>query len=518
MNNVALQHACALWRVGAATQAWPLFDAGKTRCLEAAALALNPPHALMARAGLAVARLALALTPHAQRIVVLAGPGNNGGDGLIAALHLASLGRQVTLLHLADAQRLPPDAAQALLQARQAGLSIVHEVSAIGSDLTRADLLIDALLGLGADRAPAGAIAAAIEAANSSGQAVLAIDLPSGLHADTGSLLGTAAIRARWTLSLLTLKPGLFTAQGRDQAGEVWFDSLDQPCGDAPTAWLGSARQAPPGAFASRLHTQHKGSFGDVYIVGGATGMSGAAWLAARAALTAGGGRVYLSPLAPTPLPEAQPELMQHHEVWQGDADRLRLATVVCGCGGGSDVVRAVPRLIEEAGRLVLDADALNAVAREPRLQADLSARAARGRPTVITPHPLEAARLAGCTVARIQHDRLAAAGQLAQRFGVVVLLKGSGTVVAAPQAAPWINASGNASLATPGSGDVLAGWIGGMWSRAPATSEDGCRAACAAAWLHGHAADRWVAANPARNGLPLRAADLIDAMAGALG
>ncbi len=505
-------------RVGAAASAWPLFDADSTRRLEAAALALNPDHALMARAGLSVARLAVALAPHAQRIVVLAGPGNNGGDGLIAAMHLANLGRQITVLHLADPLRLPPDAAHALQLARQAGVQIVNEPVAIGDCLALADLLIDALLGLGAAREPAGNIAAAIDAANGSGQPVLAIDLPSGLHADTGRRLGAAAIRARWTLSLLTLKPGLFTARGRDHAGEVWFDDLGQASTIPPTAWLGSAVRPPPAAFATRQHAQHKGSFGDVYVVGGAAGMPGAAWLAARAALTAGGGRVYLSPLSALPASETQPELMQSHAIWQADGDRLQRATVVCGCGGGADVAQTLPRLIDQAARLLLDADALNAVAADACLQAALSARAARGLATVLTPHPLEAARLAGCTVDRIQQDRLAAASQLALRFASVVLLKGSGTVVASPAAPPWINASGNACLATPGSGDVLAGWIGGMWSAVPATTEDGARAACAAAWLHGHAADRWVAAQDSRRSLPLRAHDLIDAMAAAIG
>jgi hydroxyethylthiazole kinase-like uncharacterized protein yjeF len=492
-----------------------LHDIAGTRAHEAAALAATAPHALMARAGLAGARLALALAPQARSVTVLAGPGNNGGDGLIAACHLQQQGLRVRVLHLAERSRLPADAADALQQALAAGVPLLTQLPA---DLSGDDLLIDALLGLGSTRAPEGALAQAIAAANASGRPLLALDLPSGLDVQTGCRLGAEAIRADWTLSLLTLKPGLFTAEGRDWAGEVWFDDLQAGPAGPPAAWLGAHAAPPAPGFAPRRHAQHKGSFGDLVVVGGAAGMQGAAWLAARAALTAGAGRVYLSPLSPAiPLPTL-PELMQRPEAWADEPARLRRSTVVCGCGGGEAVAAVLPPLLHHAGRLLLDADALNAIARDPALMELLAARGRRGDATVLTPHPLEAARLRGSSAAAVQADRLGSAQALARRTGAVVLLKGSGTVIAEASRAPWINASGNAALAAPGSGDVLAGWLGGLWAQQPESADAAeaieaawftARAAC---WLHGHAADRHLA--PAQAAcLPLRAGDLIDAM-----
>ena len=502
-------------RVFSADEPWPLHNSAHTRAIEAGALAAAPPYALMDRAGLAVARLALAVAPHAHRFAVLAGPGNNGGDGLIAAWHLHRLGKAVQVLHLADAGRLPADAAQALQKAKAAGV----RVTGGGEIAADTDLLIDGLLGLGASRPPDQHLAAVIHAANATGRPMLAIDLPSGLQADTGCSLGGEAIRATWTLSLLTLKPGLFTAQGRDHAGEVWFDNLGVTA-DAPAqAWLSSARNPPYPGFAARLHAQHKGSFGDLTVVGGAAGMQGAALLAANAALTAGAGRVYVRLLGGSPAGLLPPELMLSAAGWLDDAAALGRNTVVCGCGGGQPVADALPRLLAHAGRLVLDADALNAIAASPALQVQLQGRAQQGAATVLTPHPLEAARLLACDTAAVQGDRLSAVMRLADRFAATVVLKGSGSVIAAPSRSPWINSSGNAALAAPGTGDVLAGWIGGLWARQPDGSADGAWfAARASAWLHGFAADRLWATRPGQASLPLRAGQLPGLMAAALG
>lgn len=497
-------------RVLAAPHPWPLHDVAGTRRLEAAALCATPPHALMARAGLAAARLALAVAPHARRVGVLVGPGNNGGDALIAALHLQRKGVAVTALALADPDRLPADAANAWQQARAAALPRVDDFAELGP----VDLLIDGLLGLGATRAPQGRLAETIAAVNCGEHPVLAIDLPSGLAADQGHVPGQEAIRARWTLALLTLKPGLFTAAGRDHAGEVWFDDLGVEA-TAPTAWLGACSNPPAPGLPVRRHAHHKGSFGNLYVVGGAVGMQGALHLAAHAALTAGAGRVWASPLDPGWRPPV-PELMLCHAAWQMDAATLRGATIVCGCGGGDAVAQTLPNLLAHVPRLLLDADALNAIAHDTALGRALHERAARGQHTVLTPHPLEAARLLGTSSATVQSDRLAAAQRLAEAWQAIVLLKGSGSIVAAPGRTPWINASGNAALATPGSGDVLAGWMGGLWAR-QAGADDGWHTARAAVWLHGHAADRMQQRHPAYARLPLRAGDLADAMAAAL-
>lgn len=491
------------------TQRWPLHDTQASRLLEHRGLARAAPHALMAQAGLAVARLALAVAPHAQRIWVACGPGNNGGDGLVAARWLHRQGRQVQVSLLADPARLPADAAQALAELHAAGVATVAATTAP----VDADLAIDALLGLGAQRAPEGALAEAIGALNALNHGpapVLAVDLPSGLHADTGRLLGEHAVRARHTLALLSLKPGLFTAQGRDHAGRVWLDMLGQPLhAEPPSAWLHH-----PGADAwpPRAHHQHKGSFGDVVVLGGAPGMAGAAVLAARAALTAGGGRVLLA-LQDEALAHAldnpRPELMPRRVAEVLSPTVLGAATVVCGCGGGTEVRDLLPAVLEHARRLVLDADAVNALAFAPALRAALCTRSLAGRATVMTPHPLEAARLLGSSTAAVQANRLGAAQALAQDVGCTVLLKGTGTVLAAPGELPRLNPTGNARLGTAGSGDVLAGWLGGQWSTRPDAPP--LEVAADAAWLHGHAAE----AGDMR--LPLRAADLVQAMAAAL-
>jgi hydroxyethylthiazole kinase-like uncharacterized protein yjeF len=493
-------------RVLPPSRSLPLFGVEATRAIEQRATAALPPHTLMRRAGLAVARLALAVAPHAHRIWICAGPGNNGGDGLDAAIHLRAAGKAVMLSLLADAAHLPDDARDALERARSAGVAIFPEMP---QDTAHIDLALDALLGVGASRAPDGALAACIAGLNALPAPVLAVDLPSGLHAGTGRLLGDVAVQATHTLALLTLKPGLFTASGRDQAGQVWFDDLGVDTrAEAPDAWLvGDDRAQQP----RRRHAQHKGSFGDVAVIGGAAGMTGAALLAARAAHAAGAGRVYVSLLddgAMTHDP-LRPELMFRPAWWKNGEALLSRSTLVCGCGGGHAVREPLPRLLSSSGRLVLDADALNAIASDATLQALLRARASRERWTVLTPHPLEAARLLDSDTAEVQGDRLAAARELAQRYGCVVLLKGSGTVVAAPGLVPHINATGNAALATAGTGDVLAGWIGGVWSQsADASGADGAFAvACAAAYRHGAAAE----ASGAR---VLRAADLVDWMA----
>jgi hydroxyethylthiazole kinase-like uncharacterized protein yjeF len=488
----------------------PLHDVQASRAIEAAALAQYPAHQLMQRAGLAVARLALAVAPHARRVWVACGPGNNGGDGLVAATHLHRAGIEVQATPCGDAQRLPDDARQALAAAQQAGVPLSSTAPAQGTDL-----VIDALLGLGASRPPQGAIAEAIATINGLSATVLAVDLPSGLQADTGQRLGTAAVRATHTLSLLTLKPGLFTALGRDHAGQIWLDTLGVNTGDiAATAFLAGADALH--ALEPRTHASHKGSHGDLAVVGGAPGMSGAALLAARAALASGAGRVFVSLLDAPGIgcDLQQPELMFRPQWWRGDPATLARSTVVCGCGGGSAVREALPVLLSRCPRLLLDADALNALAADPGLMQALQARAARGQVTVLTPHPLEAARLLDSAVAAVQADRLFAARALAQRHRSVVLLKGSGSVIAFPDGGLVINPTGNGLLATGGTGDVLAGWTGGFWAQLAATRGNDLSARQAlivATWLHGRAADLQAAHSP--GSLALRAGELTELM-----
>lgn len=469
-----------------------------------------PAHTLMRLAGQSVSRLALAVAPHARRIWVAAGPGNNGGDGLHAAIALQAAGKQVHVTLLADRTRLPDDARDALQAAQEAGVEL-GERPQPPADL---DLAIDALLGLGSSRAPEGAMAEAIASLNRCRTPVVAVDLPSGLDAECGALFGTVAVKAHHTLSLLTLKPGLFTGEGRDHAGRVWWDDLGVPAPSPADAWLTGAALLDD-LLPLRRHAQHKGSFGDVIVIGGSAGMSGAAWLAARAALAAGAGRVYVDVLDTAGTVPAQALELMCRPGLAGQGELLAKATVVCGCGGAQKIGRVLPTVLEHSGRLVLDADGLNAVAADAVLQEKLILRSSRGQPTLLTPHPLEAARLLGVDVIRVQSDRRSAAGQLAQRLRCAVLLKGSGTVCAAPDQAAYLNPTGNALLATAGTGDVLAGWAGGLWVQLamPAGNllHQAQQVGAAAAWWHGAAAD---AAASAGRRTPLMASALIDAMA----
>ncbi len=496
----------------------PLLTSAAMRAVEAQVLATLPPGTLMQRAGAAAARLAIAVAPHANRCWIACGPGNNGGDGLECALNLVRAGRSAVVT-LARPDLAPQgDAALALERARAAGVPILSgDAPALGPQ----DLAIDALLGIGSSRAPEGRIADAVTALNRHQGPVLALDLPTGLDADTGCLFGDVAVRATHTLTFLAAKPGLFTGHGRDTAGRVWLASLGV---DEPTSAMTLTGRPP--INEPRRHADHKGSFGDVVVVGGATGMTGAVWLAAGAALAAGAGRVYVSCLDASSTAPPRPEFMNAPQLTAVDPAWWSGRTVVIGCGGGSAIaaglVATLGELLRRAARLVIDADALNAVAADPSLRRQVIQRRAKGLPTVLTPHPLEAARLLGMTTADVQERRVDLALQLARDLQAVVVLKGSGTVVADADLGAAINPTGGPALATPGSGDVLAGWIGGLWSAAARSVADptlttlttvtthttltAFDVARTAVWWHGAAADRITAG-------PLRAADLIDAI-----
>ncbi len=463
--------------------AQPLHDVAATRLAEELARTTLPTHTLMQRAGLAVAKLAMAVAPHAQRIWIACGPGNNGGDGLEAALHLRNWGKEPIVTWLSKTGMAPLDAATSYDRAVSAGVTFSQHAP------IDVQLCIDALLGIGAaKREPGAEMAHWINQMNAAGAPILAVDVPTGLDADTGTST-QLHVKAHHTLSLLTLKPGLFTAQGRDACGTVWLDDLqvDQDVLKqiAPSAVL-AAQPAP----AARSHASHKGTFGDVAVIGGAPGMTGAALLAAKAALHAGAGRVFIGLLdkAHLRVDTGQPELMFRPV----DALDFNAMTVVCGCGGGAPVKTILQHVLLSSSTVVIDADALNAIAEEPTLQALLTTRATRSTVTVLTPHPLEAARLLGGTAAKIQQDRLTAATQLAQRFACIVVLKGAGTVIAAPGHISAINPTGNARLATAGTGDVLAGMIGARL----AAGTPAFQAACEAVYQHGQIADGWPASS----------------------
>jgi len=474
------------------TVAWPVLRPAQVRQLEPALQALSTTP-LMQNAGLACARLALAIAPHARRTWVAAGSGNNGGDGLEAALHLHRWGKQVVVSHLAPLAPGPSDAQAALQRAQQAGVHIQNEVPADWlQQMDARDLCIDALLGIGATRPLSQTLRNWILALHCCPGLVLAIDVPTGLNPQSGQWLGceqgeTVAVHADHTLSLITLQSGLLMGHGRDVSGQIWLETLGYKPGRhkvPPLAWLNRPDDPKP-----KLHASHKGSHGDVAVIGGEAlaetglGMKGAAILAATAALHSGAGRVILSLLSGHASESAPPDVMQR--AWSElDLEKL---IVVCGCGGGSAVTAVLSEVLQRSRQLVLDADALNALALNPAMQRALSRRG-NAQPTVLTPHPLEAARLLKTSTAEVQNDRLKAAQELAERFQCSVVLKGSGSVIAAPGQTPRINITGNGRLAIGGTGDVLAGQVGTRMAQGLSAFD----AACMAVGQHGQMADDW--------------------------
>ncbi len=498
-----------------------LYSVAQIRDIERAALATLPPYTLMQRAGRATAARALQLLHAATpvpRVLVVAGPGNNGGAALEAAATLAEQGIHVEILLLADPARYAADAALAHERATDSAANFLAPTTTPSGVF---HLAIDGLFGIGLARAPEDDYRRAIEMLNQLPCPVLAIDVPSGLDADHGSLVGDVAVQATQTITFIGNKYGLHTAHGRDCAGDVHVEYLDidpalydvalqaDAVNDAARGLLNHTGLFSRHAQA-RLHASHKGSFGDLTVIGGADGMGGAVLLAARMAAMAGAGRVFaaFAGIAP-PFDPLHPELMCR------DAHSVSLDRGAVVIGPGLGMSRAAHDLLSQAlassRPLVMDADALNLLAEEMPLQQKLAARASAGVPVIITPHPLEAARLLGTDATQVQADRMGAAMQLAQRFRSVVILKGSGSVIAAPHERIVINRTGNPALATAGSGDVLSGLCGALLAQGwPARD-----AALAAAYLHGSAADDLVAAGTGPVGIT--AAELLPAIRSAL-
>ncbi len=461
-----------------------LYDIAGIRAIEHAALATLPAGTLMRRAGAATAALAQTLMAQRQGpVLIVAGPGNNGGDALEAAVNLRQNGLDVRVLLLADAARLPADAVHALIRARESGVDFI-ELSGVGQPWA---LALDGLFGIGLARAPAGDFRRAITLLNELDCPVLAIDVPSGLDADTGAEVGGGpAVRADHTITFIADKPGLHTAHGRDCAGTVHLERL----AIAPALYGPAlASLITPASFRHvlrpRPHASHKGSFGDLTIIGGSTGMAGAVVLAARMGAMAGAGRVFAA------FANASPSFdPMHPELMCRDARTIRLdhgaAVIGPGLGTAAEATELLSRAIASALPLVMDADALNLLAHDGDLRQRTLQRLA---PTLVTPHPLEAARLLGTDASTVQADRLNSALAIAAMLGAQVILKGSGSVVASPDGTLLINPTGNPALATAGSGDVLSGLCGALLAQQVPVHE----AALAATWLHGRAADHLV-------------------------
>ena len=418
---------------------------------------------LMCRAGRAVVDVARDSFVQAGRWLILCGPGNNGGDGYVVARLAAKAGIDVTVCSLVDPRQLKGDAAQAYSDWQAGGGEVLNWPL---PESVSCDLALDALLGTGIDRAVSGEFRGAIAWLNQLDCPKIAIDIPSGLNADTGCPMG-CAVRAQATVTFVGRKRGMYTADGPDHCGVIHFDDLAIPATAASeySDQAGSLLTMDflPETLKRRPRNSHKGNFGHVLAVGGIQGMGGAIRLCGEAALRSGAGKVTLATEAAHAglVNLGRPELMV--KAIGGKADLLPLLekdfVVAVGPGlGVTDWSQSMLKAcLESQAPLVVDADGLN-------LLAQLTQRGFGGRDHwILTPHPAEAARLLACSVSEIQQDRVLSAKAIARNFGACVVLKGCGTVVVDPTGEYAICPGGNPGMATAGSGDVLTGIISAL-------------------------------------------------------
>jgi hydroxyethylthiazole kinase-like uncharacterized protein yjeF len=479
----------------------PLYSAGQLHALDRLAIDSGiPGYTLMARAAQAAQDVLQRCWPQGKDIRVLCGTGNNGGDGFVLARLLRAAGCRVSVLQQGDPDRIQGDA----LTARQDWLAAGGTIEAFDTaGLAMADVLVDALLGTGLRRGLDAGWSACIQAINASGVPVLALDVPSGLDSDSGSV-GEVAVRAQHTVSFMGHKAGFFTGQGPDHTGAITLADLGLPAAlRARVTPMADLYTHPSCALTGRPRARcaHKGDFGHVLVIGGDHGMGGAVRLAGEAALRVGAGRVSVATRAghAAMLAACCPELMCHGVETAAALKQLlaKATVVVAGPGlGRSSWSRALlSMLLETTLPAVLDADALNLLARDPQAQSRW----------VLTPHPGEAARLLQTDVAAIARDRFAAVAELGRRYGGVALLKGAGTLVQAEGIRPAVCGAGNPGMASAGMGDVLAGVIGGLLAQGLSLHEAALTGVC----VHAAAADR--AARGGERGL--LASDVIAAL-----
>jgi ADP-dependent NAD(P)H-hydrate dehydratase / NAD(P)H-hydrate epimerase len=432
---------------------------------------------LMSRAATAAFAALCRHWPEARRIVVFCGPGNNGGDGYLLATLAHGAGMAVEVIELSDASHGDAASARDTWQ-RSVGLSRHWQQDA---SLPLADVYVDALYGTGLNRAPEASAASLIERINASAVPVLALDVPSGLNANTGDCPG-AAIRAEMTLSFIAAKRGMYTGQAATKVGILHVDPLGLP----DILWQGMPTDASlleATHLSPRARDAHKGDCGHVLAVGGDHGTAGAIRLCGEAALRSGAGLVSIATRTENifALNSARPELMAHAvhgpQELQLLLDRADVLAVGPGLGQSAWGHALWLTALDSGKPLVLDADGLNLLAREPHRFSG---------PAVLTPHPGEAARLLGKTIAEVQIDRFASVRALAHRYNAVVVLKGSGSLIADPDGRLDVCIWGNPGMATGGMGDLLTGVIAALLAQ-------GCSAwdaACMGVGLHARAGD----------------------------
>ena len=432
---------------------------------------------LMRRAGQAAWRRLLEIGPQAHRVLVLCGPGNNGGDGWVLAKHALDSGRDVRALQLNGQPARAQPAQQMAAEYRDAG----GKIEIFDGTLPSADIVVDALFGIGCNRGLAGDAALLVDAANASGIPILALDVPSGVDADTGNVPGTAII-ATHTIQFIAAHKGLATGAALDYVGATFVAALDLPAAcfaDVPVA----AEVLQPPQLLRRHRDSHKGRHGHVLAIGGDHGMGGAIVLTAEAALRSGAGLVSVATrtehvsVLMTRRPEAMVHAVDHTRDVATLLDRADALALGPGLGQAAWGHALFDAAIATEKPCVIDADGLNFLADSPRPVPF----------AVLTPHPGEAARLLGIDTVTVQSDRYAAARNLADKFGCAVVLKGAGSLIAASGRVTRVCMLGNPGMATGGMGDALTGVIATLLAQ----GLDAFDAASIGVWLHARAGDR---------------------------
>ena len=432
---------------------------------------------LMRRAGQAAWRCLLERWPDARRVVVLAGPGNNGGDGWVLARHALDSGLDIRVVQAAGCEPRTPLAQTMSREYRDAG----GRIEMFEGVLPHADVIVDALFGIGADRAPEGECARMIEAANASAAPILALDVPSGVDVERGAVPGAAVI-AGHTIQFIAAHAGLATGAALDHVGGRAVAALDIPPETFDGIQAKAEIQMLP-RLPARHRDSHKGKYGHVLAIGGDRGSGGAIALATEAALRCGAGLVSTATRAEhvAMLLARRPEAMVHAVAeaagLQRLIDRSDVLALGPGLGQGAWGRGLFEVAIASAKPMVVDADALNLLAASPRLLPR----------AVLTPHPGEAARLLGIETGAVQADRFAAAAQLSERFDCAIVLKGAGSLVTAPGRIPHVIDIGNPGMASGGMGDALTGVIAALLAQGMQPFD----AASTGAWLHARAGDR---------------------------
>jgi len=476
-------HMISTWNKRMLNLPHDLYTAKQTRELD---LIVTEQHnvstaKLMARAGSAALTSIKNHWPQAERLLIISGTGNNGGDGFELARQAIEIGYRVVVFQVGDDQMSAETTA-----ARDALLATGTRIQKFEGTLPSTDVIVDALLGTGLNRTIEGKYKSAIEAINSNKRApVLSLDIPSGLHADTGSAMDIA-VNSTVCLSFIGLNKGLFIGEGPNYSGSVCFDSLDIPSAlykQFPPIARRVSLENDGALLAPRERTGHKGLYGHLLIIGGDHGMPGAARVAAEAGARVGSGLVSIatrevhSPI----LNQARPELMCYGVEDTNDvaplierANSLAVGPGLGQCDWGEELFQ---KAIDSNLPMVVDADALNMLSKKPQKYDNW----------VLTPHPGEAARLLGCTSAEIQADRFKAVRELQNRYGGVAVLKGSGTLIYNGTTPTRLSTWGNPGMGSGGMGDVLAGIIGGLLAQGFPLMD----AACVGVTLHGMAADK---------------------------